>query len=221
MLSKTHAKTPASVLLAICLAAVFALGSFAAPEPANPAADEIAQVTSGVLSGKGQITINGNAAQAGATILSGSTIGTGSDGYAVIDLGALGRVELRPNTVIELTFTADGIHIKSPCNVKVAVTRGQVAVIAPNAETINSGEDKRYEGGAEFNAAIGTDVILDCGSGAGVALAGATAGTAAGGGVIGPGLTGVLILAGVGGAVAAGVAVGGQEPPAQVSGIVP
>jgi len=68
------------------------------------------QLLSGRLTTTGgrSITVNGTSAASGASILTGATIETGDGVGATIDLGALGVVEVDPNSKIELTFADDG-----------------------------------------------------------------------------------------------------------------
>jgi len=59
------------------------------------------------------VTINGNAAGTGTTLLTGTTIETPDQVSATIDLGAAGTVEVGPNSKIKLTFDANGnVHVK-------------------------------------------------------------------------------------------------------------
>ena len=69
-----------------------------------------AMQATGKLTTKGNqpIMVNGIPTTSGATILSGATIETGDTVGATIDLGALGKVDIAPNTKIQLTFTSDG-----------------------------------------------------------------------------------------------------------------
>lgn len=63
------------------------------------------------------ITVNGNAAATGATLLTGATIETPDQVGATIDLGDAGIVELQPNSKIQIDFDENG-------NVRVKVIRG-------------------------------------------------------------------------------------------------
>jgi len=67
--------------------------------------------------GNQPITVNGSSAASGATLLTGATIETPADVSATIDLGALGTVELQPNSSVQLDFDDNG-------NVRVKVLRG-------------------------------------------------------------------------------------------------
>jgi len=63
------------------------------------------------------ITVNGNAAATGVTILTNTTIETPDQISAKIDLGDAGTIELEPNSKVQLDFDANG-------NVRVKVIRG-------------------------------------------------------------------------------------------------
>ena len=112
----------ASCLIAWALFCVYSAGSLAADKKkprgteasaaSGASASAPAQAAeSGVLTGTGQIAVNGNTVRAGATILNGSTVAAGPDGDASIDLGPLGRIQLRPNTTIKLTFDTKSCRV--------------------------------------------------------------------------------------------------------------
>jgi len=63
------------------------------------------------------VKINGNDAGTGTTLLTNTTIETPDQVSAIIDLGEAGEVEVGPNSLIELSFDAEG-------NVHVKLTRG-------------------------------------------------------------------------------------------------
>jgi hypothetical protein len=196
-----------SIVLAMAIATVFTLRSFAATEVDNFVVDPVlAQDCTGTLTVKaGQVTINGNAAQTGATVMTGSTIATSSNGKAIIDLGALGRVEVGDNTTVSLTCAGGSIQIRSTCaSTEVEVRKGSLSVTSPTAGTLAAGQKAKYTGGIDASGAGGIDVKVEC------------EGRKAGAGpFVGAGLIGLLALIGVGAAVAIGIAVGGgeNEPP--------
>ena len=101
-----------ATFLAIALVQVFIQLSFAAPQ------QFIARLTT---TGNQPITVNNATAASGATILTGATIETPADVSATIDLGALGTVELQPNSAVQLDFADDG-------TVRVKVLRGCAVV---------------------------------------------------------------------------------------------
>jgi hypothetical protein len=84
--------------------------SFAALQPAAPAAPHAAD-PQGVLTASGSVTINGNVVQTGATVTSGAVIATGQYGTAVVDLGPLGRLELRPESTVRVRLAADSVDV--------------------------------------------------------------------------------------------------------------
>ena len=116
-----------AVVLAFALVQVCIQLSFAAPAPQQ----FIARLTT---TGNQPITVNGASAASGASLLTGATIETPADVSATIDLGALGTVELQPNSSIQLDFDDTG-------NVRVKVLRGCV-VIKKNGP----GEAEAYTG---------------------------------------------------------------------------
>jgi hypothetical protein len=71
--------------------------------------------------GNQPVTVNGASAASGASILTGATIETPAAVSATIDLGALGTIELQPNSSIQLDFDDSG-------NVRVKILRGCVKI---------------------------------------------------------------------------------------------
>lgn len=201
-LLKSSPRSSISLLLAVAVASVFTLRSFAAPEAAKPHAAGTSQDCTGTLTLKaGQVTINGNAAQTGATVITGSVISTNSNGKAIIDLAALGRVEVGDSTTVTLTCVAGSLELRTNCSrTEVEVRRGAVDVRAPKVETLTAGKKQKYDGGIDLTAAAGVDVKVECEGRKG-----------AGGLWVSPGLLGLLALVGVGAAVATGIAAGSNE----------
>jgi hypothetical protein len=112
---------------------------------------------------QGDITINGNESQAGATVLSGSVIHTSSNGAAVIDLGPLGRVDLGARTTVTLVFDSALISVKSDCGrAEVSVFRGQVDLKSPKIETIEAGDNKEFRSSIEGTAPAGSHFRVEC-----------------------------------------------------------
>ncbi len=176
-----------AVFLAVALVQICIQLSFAAPDPQQ----FIARLTT---TGNQPITVNGGSAASGATILTGATIETPAAVSATIDLGALGTVELQPNSSVQLDFNDDG-------TVRVKVLRGCVVV------------NKRGPGDAEVYTAEGASEKTNsnrkglgfCYLNGGLNPIGQAAATA--GGAAGEGLstaTWVAIIAG-GGALAGGL----------------
>ncbi|HWO00257.1 MAG TPA: hypothetical protein VNS63_13420 [Blastocatellia bacterium] len=199
-LPKGYLKAFLSIVLAIAVTSVFSLRSFAAIETKDSTSEPISQECTGTLTVKaGSVTINGNPAQTGATVMSGSVISTGS-GTAVVDLGPAGRVEVEDHTTATILCVGGSIEVRTTCTkTKIEVKRGQVDVKSPKAETIAAGKSATYDGAVDATAAAGVEMAVEC------------VGKKAGGGFIGAGLVGLLALIGVGAAIAIGVAIGGEE----------
>ncbi|MFY9608773.1 MAG: hypothetical protein WAU45_09195 [Blastocatellia bacterium] len=209
-MKSSYLKAFLSLALAVTVTSVFSLRSFAAIETTASVVEPIAQ-TCGTLTVKaGTVTINGNPAQTGATIMSGSVISTGSGG-AVIDLGPAGRIEVRDHTTATIICAGGSIRVRTSCNkTKVEVKAGQVAIETPKVETLSAGKTETYDGGIDATAPAGVDMEVEC------------VGKKAGGLFAGPGLIGLLALIGVGAAVAIGVGVGeGDIASAPSSPVVP
>jgi len=202
-LRTSYLRATISIALAMAVATVFTLSAFAAPEVTKAVVDPVlAQDCTGTLTVKaGQVTINGNAAQTGATVMTGSVIATGSNGKAIVDLGAVGRVEIGDNTTATLTCVAGSLEIRTNCSrTEVEVRRGTAEVKSPRVETLTAGKKAKYDGGVDVTATGGVDIKVE------------REGRRAGAGpFIGPGLIGLLALIGVGAAVAIGIVVGGGD----------
>lgn len=196
----SHLKAFLSLVLAVTLASVFSLRSFAAIETGGSVAGPAIQDCSGTLTVKGgSVTINGNPAQTGATVMSGSVVSTGS-GAAVIDLGPAGRVEVGDHTTATIICVAGSVEVRTNCNkTKVEVKRGQVDVKTPKVETVPAGKSETYSGGIDATAPAGVDMEVEC------------VGKKAAGAYTSAGLIGLLALIGVGAAVAIGVAVSNND----------
>ncbi|PYT04006.1 MAG: hypothetical protein DMF60_16610 [Acidobacteria bacterium] len=208
-LRTSYFRAAMSLVLTMAIATVFTFHSFAAPEVNKSIGESIPpQDCTGTLTVKhGQVTINGNAAQTGATVMTGSVISTGSNGKAIVDLGALGRVEIGDNTTVTLTCVASLLEIKTTCSkTEIEVRRGTLDVKSPKTETLIAGKKEHYDGGIDATSTGGVDVKVEC-----------EGHKAAGGLFVGPGLLGLLALVGLGAAVAIGIGLGGGESTAASS----
>ncbi|HSQ24547.1 MAG TPA: hypothetical protein VLN44_09055 [Pyrinomonadaceae bacterium] len=125
-----------AVFLSFAFAQVYVCAALPGPAPgAVPQQTLTARLTT---RNNQPITVNGNAAGTGATILTGATIETPDQVGATIDLGDAGIVELQPNSKIQLDFDANG-------NVRVKVIRG-CAVTRKKSNVLNElpGEMELY-----------------------------------------------------------------------------
>lgn len=196
-LPKGHLRALLSLVLAMTVTTLFTLRTYAAIEPVGDT--PFVQDCTGTLTVKsGSVTVNGNAAQTGATVMTGSVIATSGSGEATIDLGAAGRIVVKGNTAVTITCAGGAVHIRTNCSkTEIDVKSGSANVTAPSTETVAAGTEKEYGGAVEADVAAGSVVEVQC------------EGRKGGGALwVGPGLLGLLALIGVGAAVAVGVAVG-------------
>lgn len=142
-------KAGAFVLL-MCLANVCATAQAAAN--AGASGDFSDSSMTGVLSTDGEqaVSVNGNSAEDGVTIVSGAEIKTGDDA-ALISLNGLGEVRINPNTTGKLIFGADGIKLSlSAGNAQLTALQGvKGLLINADGNPINA------------NSAFGAAVIGD------------------------------------------------------------
>ena len=152
------------------------------------------------------ITINGQSASTGASLLSGATIETGADQSATVNVGPLGSVDISPNTKLVLTFEQG--------NLKADVAFGCVILTARQNTTGEITTDKGSAGKTDPAAGGVLEMCYQQGAaaptvGPGVASgAGATSGATAGataassGGLFGLGTAATVAI------IAAGTAAG-------------
>ena len=150
------------------------------------------------------ITVNGQSASTGASLLSGATLETGADQSATVNVGPLGTVAISPNTKLVLTFEQG--------NLKADVMFGCVILTARQNTTGEIVTDKGsigktdpasggvlemcYQQGAAAPT-VGPGVAVNAG-----ATSGSTASTAGGGGLFGLGTEATIAI------IAAGTAAG-------------
>lgn len=181
--------------------------AFAAPTTTTPTVVPVPQQFIARLTTRNNqpITVNGNTANTGDSIVTGATIETGADQSATVNLGPLGTVDIAPNTKLILTYDQNG-------NVKATLVFGCAVVTAKQKAT---GEVATEQGGTAAKTDPAKGGILDicfppgaaapvvgqgaaaaAGAGAGAAQA-AGAAAAGGGGLFGIGVPAtVAIIAG-------------------------
>jgi len=249
VLPKIRFRAVVSMALALVVAIVFTLSSFAAStrkgltggNVGGRVSKTLLDAPTGRLVGTGRITIDGDEARSGATVLSGSIISTARDGNAGVDLGPLGRFELQPNTTITLMFTPSSVQVRMngggltahtlpgvSCRVtlmsaytKVMVASGEVKVNSAGTDrNLVSGQESRFMLGSEATT-MGESVFTAEGdSDRRVATA------TYGGRTVSGGTAGAITLAGLAGGIAIGVALGsnnnhGYSPLPKPSTVVP
>ena len=98
-----------SLFLVLCMSNVIA---FAAIND-NPAQPEDVLLAGVLIVTKSQaVKVNGNPAQDGMTILSGSEISTGENSTALIDMPQLGKVELGSETSVKVVFMTEHVEVQ-------------------------------------------------------------------------------------------------------------
>src|SRR2546423_5522023 len=192
----------------VALLLVFALFSltlertFAAPLSSVGSAPQIV----GKLSTRGNraIVVNGNNTEAGASILDGATIETPDGTGATISLGALGEIDLAPNTVAVISFSNGQVKVtlKRGCAIVRSKQGVNGSIETPDGTTIPADQpdsENRKRADVCFPLGATTPVVnagaaANAGAGAG---GGAAAGPAAAGagGSTGGGLSAAAIAA--------------------------
>jgi hypothetical protein len=102
MNSKTLIRKALSLCLMVAIYATYSMVTLASTERI---AGEL------LISGKNSsVKVNGETAQSGRSVFSASTITTPENASAIINLGKIGKIELAPNTTLNLSFTEKGIN---------------------------------------------------------------------------------------------------------------
>jgi hypothetical protein len=186
---------------------------FAEPNPPAPPVPVPQQLVARLITRNNRpISVNGNNAATGASIVTGATIETGNDQAATVNLGPLGVLDIAPNTRLILTFDENG-------NVKVVVIRG-CAILKTKKNT--TGEVATEQGTAaktdsKKDGAI--DICFPPGASSPVVNQGAAAAAGAGaqGAIAGVATTSItaptIAIAAAGTAVALTPLVQNNEPP--------
>jgi hypothetical protein len=125
MNSKLWIRKALSMCLSVAVLATYSMVALAGP---GKAAGELAVSGKNVNGEAPFVFINGEVSRSGRSVFSGSTITTSESTTAVVNLSKLGRIELAPNTALNLTFDEKGIS--------GALTSGTVSVLGA-AENVN------------------------------------------------------------------------------------
>jgi hypothetical protein len=185
-------------LKAVALLLIFSLLSFSS----GTALAAAGMQATGKLTTKGNqpVMVNGIPTTSGATILSGSTIETGDQVGATVDLGALGKVDIAPNTKLQLNFNSDGtltVTVVEGCLI-LRVKQGTYAVINTSAGEVAHNDPQQRQ------AAV-LDVCLPKGAPEAIVNQGAASNAGAGAGAA----SGTVADEGLSGAVLATLIAGG------------
>ena len=150
--------------------------------------------------GNNPITINGNSASSGASLVTGATIETGADQSATIDIGDF-TLDIAPNTRLRLDYDDQGrvkVFLISGC--AVVRSRGKTEAEIQTADNVTQGKTAKKRGGAidvcfiNGQATVNQNAAANAGAGAG---AGAAAG-GGGGGLSTAAIAAIVLGAGVG-----------------------
>jgi hypothetical protein len=150
--------------------------------------------------GNNPITINGNSASTGASLVTGAMIETGADQSATIDIGDF-TLDVAPNTRLRLDYDDQGrvkVFLISGC--AVVRSRGKTEAEIQTADNVTQGQTAMKRGGAidvcfiNGQATVNQNAAANAGAGAG---AGAAAG-GGGGGLSTAAIAAIVIGAGVG-----------------------
>jgi hypothetical protein len=125
MNSKLWIRKALSMCLCVAILATYSMVALAGP---GKAAGELAVSGKNVNGEAPFVFVNGEVARSGRSVFSGSTITTSDSTNAVLNLSKLGKIELAPNTVLNLTFDEKGIFGD--------LTSGSVSVLGA-AENVN------------------------------------------------------------------------------------
>ena len=129
-LKRRKASTAIAALLLFSISQIGLQVGFAEPGSTKSAAVIPQQIVGRLATKNNQaITVNGQSASSGASIVSGATLETGADQSATVNVGPLGSVEIAPNTKVVLTFEQGSL--------KALVVTGCVVV---NARKNTTGE---------------------------------------------------------------------------------
>lgn len=148
-----HKRSTIAISLVLLLSATLAT-SFAHDN--TPTVSVTPQEVNGALSTQGNqpITVNGVSTNAGATILSGANIETPAGVGAMVNFGALGSLQIDPNTKLTVDFQNGSI--------RVMLIQGCVVLRTKQG---TRGEVDRAQGGARTTDPSKDDMVQICASG--------------------------------------------------------
>jgi hypothetical protein len=162
MNSKLWIRKALSMCLCVAVLATYSMVALASP---GKAAGELA-VSGKIVNGEAPfVFVNGEVARSGRSVFSGSTITTSDSTNAVLNLSKLGKIELAPNTALNLTFDEKGIFgeltsgtvsvLGAAQNVNIKMLNGKTVQLAAGQSVSASGlkddkDDDDDDGGAAW-----------------------------------------------------------------------
>jgi len=213
-----------AALLVFVIAQLGIQVGFAEPSSANTAVPVPQQFFARLRTkNNGTVTVNGLSATTGATIATDATIETDAVTSATVNLGALGNLDLAPNTKVVLTYDDQGnvkVTLITGCAVLTTKKNADGQVVLPDGTVAGKNEKKKggvldicFPPGAT-SPIVNQGAAAAAGAGAGSGVA-AGAGAAGGGGIFGIGPITVLTIEL--GAVTAAIIAGTSQPSTQVN----
>jgi len=133
-----------------------------------------------------QVTINGNKAGSGTTILSGIQIQTPEKVGSTIEIKGVGRVDMAPQVDMKIEFSAEQINIELKAGYVVLTTLKGVkgTVKMPDGKTVETDSGKQSAVIARTEGSVGPETSAPVGAVAGGLGAGGTAGVVVAGGAV-------------------------------------
>lgn len=211
-----------AIFTVFAVSQVYVQANLLTPSATAPAQRQI--VAKLTTHGNQPIMVNGNSTNSGSTILTGATIETPDGVGATIDLGPLGKLDLAPNTSVQLDFSDGKVTVKLIKGCAVLKTKKNTEGEFTTDQGSVGKTDRKSAGVLDYclppggGAPVAGQAAASAGAGAGGAVAVATAGGAAAGGIS----TTAVVLGAVGfGALVAAAFIpcerGGNPSPASAS----
>lgn len=201
-----------AVFLIFAFAQISVQIGFAEPSPSTslPVPQQfIARLTT---TGNQPITVNGNAASTGASLVTGAMIETGADQSATIDIADF-TLDIAPNTRLRLDYDDQGrvkVFLISGC--AIIRSRGRTQAEVQTADNVTQGQTERRRRGAidicfiNGQATVNQNAAANAGAGAK-----ATAAASTGGGGLGTAAIAAIALGAAAAAIVTVVAVTGDD----------
>jgi hypothetical protein len=205
--------------------------SFAAPLSTSASAPQ----TIGKLSTRGNrsIVVNGNNTEPGASILDGATIETPDGTGATISLGALGDIDLAPNTLAVINYSNGQLKVtlKRGCAIVRSKTGAAGSIETPDGTNVPADQPDGNQGkradvcfplGATtpvVNAGAAANAGAGAGGGAAASTSAGTAAAGASGEGISAGAIAAIVAGGIVGVIIIMAATGDSSASAPVSAL--
>lgn len=109
------------------------------------------------------VKVNGETVQSGRSIFSSSTIVTPENAGAIINLGKIGKIELAPNTTLDLSFSSSGINgnlLSGRVTVLNSAKSVNITTIDGNSVSLDAGESAAATGGKAQTANTGSSASV-------------------------------------------------------------